>query len=398
MTRNNLKYNKKVKCDGPTDRRTDRRTDKAGCRVACTRLKIFYSGISQHVEISQSIEINLEHAICHEWKISQKTATFQQVEIETPWMWHNPSIQLKLTKIWVWKAHEKMTVTVFVAICHETSCLSSSISLASLSSLLPPPPPPPPPPPHLMSILSSPPKMSVTKSYSFSSFSRRWSTCPSLVKWDTAKGQCISSTSPHAHFVLCPNSLFSLPSLLDKNVLSLRNHQIWSPVINVQMCFTVFLWTLFSMFLHVFFWFSLPRISASFNASPFPVVELYNAFVTLCHPPIRKPFYLDSQGALQYSLITPDPLATTSPSSFASKTKDLSQKGGDWLNDAREKTVSLSSAKRKATLLKGWCHLYGTFGTCQFLVSVHLLQQTSLHSTFRRATLTWRKFTYSIQR
>ena len=141
-----------------------------------------------------------------------------------------------------------MTATVFVAICHETSCLSLSISLASLSSLLPPPPPPP----HMMSILSSPPKMSVTKSYSFSSFSRRWSTCPSLVKWDTAKGQCISSTSPHAHFVLCPNNLFSLPSLLDKNVLSLRNHQIWSPVINVQMCFTVFLWTLFSMILHVF--------------------------------------------------------------------------------------------------------------------------------------------------
>ena len=43
MTRDNLKYNKKVKCDGPTDGQTngptDRRTDKAGCRVACTRLK-----------------------------------------------------------------------------------------------------------------------------------------------------------------------------------------------------------------------------------------------------------------------------------------------------------------------------------------------------------------------
>ena len=34
MTRNNLKYNKKVKCDG----RTDGRTDKAGCsRVHATK-------------------------------------------------------------------------------------------------------------------------------------------------------------------------------------------------------------------------------------------------------------------------------------------------------------------------------------------------------------------------
>ena len=44
MTRNNLKYNKKVKCDGPTDGwmdgPTDRRMDKAGCTVACTQLKI----------------------------------------------------------------------------------------------------------------------------------------------------------------------------------------------------------------------------------------------------------------------------------------------------------------------------------------------------------------------
>ena len=52
MTRNNFKYNKKVKCDGRTDGRTNGRTDgwtdgwtngqtnKAGCRVACTRLKI----------------------------------------------------------------------------------------------------------------------------------------------------------------------------------------------------------------------------------------------------------------------------------------------------------------------------------------------------------------------
>ena len=36
MTRDNLKYNKKVKCDGPTDRQTD----KACCRVACARLKM----------------------------------------------------------------------------------------------------------------------------------------------------------------------------------------------------------------------------------------------------------------------------------------------------------------------------------------------------------------------
>ena len=35
-----IKIIKKVKCDGPTDQPTDRPTDKAGCRVACTRLKI----------------------------------------------------------------------------------------------------------------------------------------------------------------------------------------------------------------------------------------------------------------------------------------------------------------------------------------------------------------------
>ena len=30
--------------DGRTDGRTDGQTDKAGCRVACTRLKIFIRG------------------------------------------------------------------------------------------------------------------------------------------------------------------------------------------------------------------------------------------------------------------------------------------------------------------------------------------------------------------
>ena len=28
MTRNNLKYDKKIKCDGPTDRQTDGQTDQ----------------------------------------------------------------------------------------------------------------------------------------------------------------------------------------------------------------------------------------------------------------------------------------------------------------------------------------------------------------------------------
>ena len=44
MTKELMFYCKKVKCDGRTDGRTDGptdgRTDKAGCRVACTRLKM----------------------------------------------------------------------------------------------------------------------------------------------------------------------------------------------------------------------------------------------------------------------------------------------------------------------------------------------------------------------
>ena len=42
MTRNNLKYNKKVKCDGPTDRRTDGPTDRQSglsSRVHATKEK-----------------------------------------------------------------------------------------------------------------------------------------------------------------------------------------------------------------------------------------------------------------------------------------------------------------------------------------------------------------------
>ena len=43
MTRNNLKYNKKVKCDGPTDGRTDgptdRRTDGPTKRVVESRAR-----------------------------------------------------------------------------------------------------------------------------------------------------------------------------------------------------------------------------------------------------------------------------------------------------------------------------------------------------------------------
>ena len=38
MARYNLKYIKKVKCDGRTDGPMDQRTNKAGCRVACTQL------------------------------------------------------------------------------------------------------------------------------------------------------------------------------------------------------------------------------------------------------------------------------------------------------------------------------------------------------------------------